>query len=196
MQVLWSKKEAGLWSLITEILYLSFILRTELMVFPPQLSSPEEFIWRGMLRDSHQTPQKGDWPQDENTLRMHQTAQNHVWKTPPSLLTEGCRSASAYRRMFSCGCFCCGVLFFFFKWRSSSSSALLWVSKQFSKTWLINLLRTQFGYVFTSLTKDSSVPSFSNFNAGSIGSSNPWNRKGLWIAGVQNTIYFSNLEYW
>lgn len=112
MQVLWSKKEAGLWSLITEILYLSFILRTELMVFPPQLSSPEEFIWRGMLRDSHQTSQKGDWPQDENTLRMHQTAQNHVWKTPPSLLTEGCRSASAYRRMFSCRCFCCGVLFF------------------------------------------------------------------------------------
>lgn len=98
-------------------------------------------------------------------------------------------------------CFCCVCVVFWFSLQmkvltSSSSSALLWLSKQFSKTWLSNLLRTQFGYVFTSLTKDSSVPSFSNFNASSIGSSNPWNRKGLWIAGVQNTIYFSNLEYW
>lgn len=68
------------------------------------------------LKDSHQTSLKGDWPQHGNTLRTHQTAQNHIWneqRTPPPLLTEGCKSASAYRGLLSCGCFCCDVLGFF-----------------------------------------------------------------------------------
>lgn len=164
------------------------------------VSSPAEQSWgiymegnaEGFTPDIPERWLTSRWEYTENASDCTESCLENSTITPDWRLQKcQCLQKDVFLRVFLLWCFV-----FFFKWRSSSSSALLQVSKQFSKTWLINLLRTQFGYVFTSLTKDSSVLSFSNFNASSIGSSNPWNRKGLWIAGVQNTIYFSNLEYW